>query len=33
MPKPQHVDDKLYDNILLLFVIVSYLLNQSNEGK
>ena len=19
MPKPQHVDDKLYDNILLLF--------------
>ena len=20
MPKPQHVDDKLYDNILLLFL-------------
>ena len=27
MPKPQHVDDKLYDNILLLFLDGFYLIS------
>ena len=31
MPKPQHVDDKLYDNIVLYDNVV--LLNLHNEGK